>query len=65
MATADLAVGAALVPVAAAALREVRHWMLIATRNRPGLVTLTCIFSVELPGIEPGAECTVSCGDTE
>ena len=33
--------------------------------NRPGLVALTCIFPVELPGIEPVAEIGVTCEDAE
>ena len=33
--------------------------------NRSGIVTLTCIFPVELPGIELGAEISVTCGNAE
>ena len=30
--------------------------------NRPGFVALTCIFTVELPGIEPALEILLTCG---
>src|SRR5215213_9691896 len=33
--------------------------------NRPRLVALTCIFPVDLPGIETSAEITVTCGYAE
>jgi hypothetical protein len=35
------------------------------TRSRPERSALTCIFSVELPGIELGTEKALSCGDAE
>ena len=28
-------------------------------------MALTCVFPVELPGIEPDAEITLNCGNTE
>jgi hypothetical protein len=33
--------------------------------NRSGLVALTCVFPVELPGIEPATEIALTCGNTE
>ena len=37
--------------------------MLLGKENRPRLVALTCIFPVELPGIESGTKVLVSCGN--
>jgi NAD(P)-dependent dehydrogenase (short-subunit alcohol dehydrogenase family) len=39
--------------------------MLMGKENRPGLVALTCIFSVELPGIEPATEIPLTCRNAE
>jgi hypothetical protein len=39
--------------------------MLLRKENRPRLVALTCIFPVELPGIEPDTEFVLSCGNAE
>jgi hypothetical protein len=39
--------------------------MLMGKENRPGLVALTCIFPVELPGIEPAAQKRLTCGNVE
>jgi len=39
--------------------------MLMGKENRSGLVALTYIFSVELPGIELGAEIGLKCGDAD
>jgi hypothetical protein len=39
--------------------------MLIGRENRPELLALTCIFSVELPGIETVAEILVTCGNAD
>ena len=36
----------------------------MGNENRPGPVALTCIFLVELPGIELGAEIHLSSGNT-
>ena len=38
--------------------------MLMGNENRPGLVALTCIFPVELPGIEPATKVALTCGNT-
>jgi len=35
--------------------------MLMGKENWPGLVFLTSIFSVELPGIEPDTEIALTC----
>jgi hypothetical protein len=34
-------------------------------QNRPELVVLTCLFSVELPGIEPATKSPMTCGNAE
>ena len=39
--------------------------MLMGKENRSGIVTLTCIFPVELPGIELGADIRLTCGNIE
>jgi hypothetical protein len=39
--------------------------MLMGKENRPGLVALTCIFPVELPGIEPATEIQLTCRNAE
>ena len=37
------------------AIEEIVAGNVDVQENRPGLVVLTCTFSVELPGIEPGS----------
>ena len=38
--------------------------MVVKKENWPELVALTSIFSVELPGIEPGPKIDLSCGNS-